>query len=208
MKPTRMSGIASMSAGVMLAILCSGCASTGRSPFAGWGGKRSTAAEASAQSAGTPYGAAPPGQQAAQQYPPVSAPSQLPPTYSAAGMVGGGMPSAGPASNTVAGAASSTSNSFQSPSGGQYGGQKTCPVTGQPLGSMGAPVPVTWNGETIYLCCEGCVAKFQTSPGVYIDLVNYERNPGRGRTNTHSTRSSGGCSSGGCSSGGCSRCGR
>ncbi len=40
-----------------------------------------------------------------------------------------------------------------------YAGQKTCPVTGEALGSMGAPVPVTVKGQTIYVCCEDAPRK-------------------------------------------------
>ena len=34
--------------------------------------------------------------------------------------------------------------------------QKTCPVTGEPLGSMGEPVKVVVKGQTVFLCCAGC----------------------------------------------------
>lgn len=34
--------------------------------------------------------------------------------------------------------------------------QQICPVTGQALGSMGDPVPVTIEGQVIYLCCASC----------------------------------------------------
>ena len=45
-----------------------------------------------------------------------------------------------------------------------YGGQKKCPVTGEDLGSMGKPLAVTLKGETVYVCCRGCVAKAQADP--------------------------------------------
>ena len=35
--------------------------------------------------------------------------------------------------------------------------QKVCPVSGQPLGSMGKPIPVTIGKQTYYVCCAGCV---------------------------------------------------
>lgn len=56
-----------------------------------------------------------------------------------------------------------------------YGGQKTCPVTGQALGSMGPPVPVRIGGEIIYVCCQGCVAKFQGDPGAYLARARAEK---------------------------------
>jgi hypothetical protein len=39
--------------------------------------------------------------------------------------------------------------------------QRVCPVTKLPLGSMGAPVRVEWQGRVVFLCCEGCRAKFE-----------------------------------------------
>ncbi len=35
--------------------------------------------------------------------------------------------------------------------------QKVCPVSGEPLGSMGAPIKVTVEGRSLFVCCEGCV---------------------------------------------------
>ncbi len=55
-----------------------------------------------------------------------------------------------------------------------YGGQKTCPVTGEELGSMGAPVPVTVNGQTIYVCCQGCAGKLRKNPDAYLAKVKRE----------------------------------
>ncbi|HEX7447603.1 MAG TPA: heavy metal-binding domain-containing protein [Pirellulales bacterium] len=37
--------------------------------------------------------------------------------------------------------------------------QKTCPVTGLALGSMGAPLKVEVGGRTVWICCEGCRKK-------------------------------------------------
>ena len=56
-----------------------------------------------------------------------------------------------------------------------YGGQKTCPVTGEELGSMGKPVPVTVKGETVYVCCRGCAAKAQADPDKTLAAVAAER---------------------------------
>lgn len=55
------------------------------------------------------------------------------------------------------------------------GGQKTCPVTGEALGSMGPPVAVNVKGQTIYVCCEGCVKTVQGDPDQYIAKVMRER---------------------------------
>ena len=72
-------------------------------------------------------------------------------------------PSAGPSSPAAAAAPA------------PFGGQKTCPVTGEELGSMGAPVPVTVNGQTIYVCCQGCAGKVRKNPDAYLAKVKRER---------------------------------
>jgi YHS domain-containing protein len=45
--------------------------------------------------------------------------------------------------------------------------QKTCPVSGKPLGSMGDPVAVEVNGQKLYVCCSGCVKAVQSNPTKY-----------------------------------------
>jgi YHS domain-containing protein len=50
--------------------------------------------------------------------------------------------------------------------------QKTCPVSGEPLGSMGAPVKVTAKGRTVFLCCAGCEKKFLADPGKYFKKID------------------------------------
>lgn len=45
--------------------------------------------------------------------------------------------------------------------------QKICPVSGKPLGSMGTPVAVDVNGQTIYACCQGCVDEIRSNPAKY-----------------------------------------
>ena len=42
--------------------------------------------------------------------------------------------------------------------------QKTCPITGEPLGSMGVPPKVTLNGQTVFLCCTSCKKKSEADP--------------------------------------------
>ena len=34
--------------------------------------------------------------------------------------------------------------------------QKICPVSEEPLGSMGTPIKVTVNGRHLFICCKGC----------------------------------------------------
>lgn len=42
--------------------------------------------------------------------------------------------------------------------------QKTCPVTGKPLGSMGTPVRIVVDGRVVFLCCEGCEPALRAAP--------------------------------------------
>jgi len=46
--------------------------------------------------------------------------------------------------------------------------QKVCPVSDEPLGSMGAPIKVTVDGRDVFLCCEGCKESFESDPGKYL----------------------------------------
>ena len=46
--------------------------------------------------------------------------------------------------------------------------QKTCPVSGQKLGSMGRPVKATVNGRDVYVCCAGCIGALKKNPEKYL----------------------------------------
>jgi membrane fusion protein, copper/silver efflux system len=46
--------------------------------------------------------------------------------------------------------------------------QKICPVSGEPLGSMGVPPKVMVNGRDVFICCEGCDAMLQEDPEKYL----------------------------------------
>lgn len=46
--------------------------------------------------------------------------------------------------------------------------QKTCPVSGEPLGAMGKPHKVTVQGREVFLCCPGCETKFKENPEEYL----------------------------------------
>jgi membrane fusion protein, copper/silver efflux system len=56
--------------------------------------------------------------------------------------------------------------------------QKTCPVTGLKLGSMGAPVKRVVAKKTVFLCCPNCVEKFDASTADY--LAKLAPPPGKG----------------------------
>lgn len=45
--------------------------------------------------------------------------------------------------------------------------QKTCPVSGKPLGSMGDPVAVGVGDQRVFVCCAGCVAAVKSNPSKY-----------------------------------------
>ncbi|MDG3003190.1 heavy metal-binding domain-containing protein [Paludisphaera mucosa] len=47
-------------------------------------------------------------------------------------------------------------------------GQKVCPVTGKPLGSMGTPVRAVVKGRPLLLCCDGCVDALNAQPEKYL----------------------------------------
>ncbi|MCA9134162.1 MAG: hypothetical protein KDA45_13435 [Planctomycetales bacterium] len=45
--------------------------------------------------------------------------------------------------------------------------QKTCPVSGKPLGSMGDPLAVDVAGQQVYVCCAACVNAVRANPQTY-----------------------------------------
>lgn len=50
--------------------------------------------------------------------------------------------------------------------------QKICPVSGQPLGSMGGAIPVSVGDDTIYVCCAGCVGKVKADFPKYLAMLS------------------------------------
>jgi hypothetical protein len=46
--------------------------------------------------------------------------------------------------------------------------QEVCPVSGQPLGSMGTPYKVTVKGREVLLCCAGCESQIKEDPEKYL----------------------------------------
>jgi Cu(I)/Ag(I) efflux system membrane fusion protein len=42
--------------------------------------------------------------------------------------------------------------------------QKNCPISGEPLGSMGVPIKVMVKGQVVFLCCQGCRGKVESDP--------------------------------------------
>lgn len=46
--------------------------------------------------------------------------------------------------------------------------KNTCVVSGNRLGSMGAPVTKTYGDREVKFCCKPCVAKFEKNPQKYL----------------------------------------
>ena len=45
--------------------------------------------------------------------------------------------------------------------------QRTCPVTGSPLGEHGTPIKVSLGGRSLFVCCRGCIDKVLQQPDAY-----------------------------------------
>lgn len=43
-----------------------------------------------------------------------------------------------------------------------------CIVSGEKLGSMGDPIPYTYKGRTVQLCCKGCIKAFDKTPDAFL----------------------------------------
>lgn len=48
----------------------------------------------------------------------------------------------------------------------------TCVVSGQKLGSMGAPVVKDYDGREVRFCCESCVPKFEADKAKYLKKID------------------------------------
>ncbi|MBX9654791.1 hypothetical protein K2Y11_14350 [bacterium] len=46
--------------------------------------------------------------------------------------------------------------------------QKLCPVSGEPLGSMGAPLQVQVKDQSVWICCDGCEGRLKKDPDKYL----------------------------------------
>ena len=46
--------------------------------------------------------------------------------------------------------------------------QKVCPVSDEPLGSMGTPVKETYKGRPVFFCCESCRKPFLKNPEKFV----------------------------------------
>jgi YHS domain-containing protein len=48
---------------------------------------------------------------------------------------------------------------------------KVCIVSGEELGTMGDPVSIVQEGQTIKFCCDSCVPKFKKDPDKYLEKL-------------------------------------
>lgn len=53
--------------------------------------------------------------------------------------------------------------------------EKFCPVSGEKLGGMGAPVSYTHEGRTIEFCCAGCIEDFKKEPAKYLAKLDAKK---------------------------------
>ena len=52
--------------------------------------------------------------------------------------------------------------------------QRICPVSGEMLGTMGAPPKVDVNGQQVWICCDGCKDTLLASPDEYLAKLKKE----------------------------------
>jgi YHS domain-containing protein len=48
---------------------------------------------------------------------------------------------------------------------------KVCVVSGEPLGSMGEPAAIVYEGKTVKFCCSGCEEDFRKDPPTYLAKI-------------------------------------
>jgi hypothetical protein len=50
--------------------------------------------------------------------------------------------------------------------------QRVCPVSGEPLGSMGEPIKLDVEGREVWICCAGCEDALRKDPERYFAKLN------------------------------------
>lgn len=55
--------------------------------------------------------------------------------------------------------------------------QAICPVSGEPLGSMGKPIRLTVEGQEVFICCSGCEDALREDPQTYLSKINPPADP-------------------------------
>jgi hypothetical protein len=59
--------------------------------------------------------------------------------------------------------------------------QRVCPITEQPLGSMGVPIKITLRGQPVFVCCKGCVGAAKRNPEETLDKLRHSTPDESGR---------------------------
>jgi len=49
--------------------------------------------------------------------------------------------------------------------------QKICPISEEPLGSMGTPIKLTVAGHEVFVCCEGCEEPLKQDPTTHLAKI-------------------------------------
>jgi hypothetical protein len=49
--------------------------------------------------------------------------------------------------------------------------QKICPVSDEPLGTMGTPIKVRVDGRDVYVCCEHCKEPLLEDPATFLAKI-------------------------------------
>jgi outer membrane murein-binding lipoprotein Lpp/YHS domain-containing protein len=52
--------------------------------------------------------------------------------------------------------------------------QHLCPVSGEMLGTMGAPIKVDVNGQQVWICCDGCKKALLENPDEHLAKLRQE----------------------------------
>ncbi|MBI1784517.1 hypothetical protein HYR69_05180 [Candidatus Sumerlaeota bacterium] len=65
---------------------------------------------------------------------------------------------------------------------------ETCVVSGDKLGSMGAPVDYVFAGRLVRLCCKDHVAKFLANPSLYLKKLDEAAKSKTGKSSTPETK--------------------
>lgn len=55
--------------------------------------------------------------------------------------------------------------------------QGICPVSGEPLGSMGKPIKLDVQGREVFICCSGCEDSLRENPQKYFDKLDTRPQP-------------------------------
>lgn len=54
----------------------------------------------------------------------------------------------------------------------------TCIVSGEKLGSMGAPIVKVYDGREVRFCCSGCVKRFEADKAAYLAKIDAKGHSG------------------------------